>query len=253
MISITILGSGNVAQNLFEAFLTKKEVHIVQVVGRNTSSLSYFNGRANLATYADELQPADIYILAINDDAISEVSAKLNVNGLLVHTSGAIALSDLKNHVQIGVLYPVQTFTIGKQLDFSAIPICIEANSEHSLELLRRLGNILSTAVTSIDSKQRKTLHLAAVFVNNFTNYMYTIGKDICAQNGLDFSLLQPLITETAEKVSAINPFDAQTGPAKRGDQKTLHAHLNLIKDKNHREIYTLLSNNIKERHQLKN
>ena len=252
MISIAILGSGNVAQNLFEAFSTKKEVSIVQVVGRKTSSLAYFKGRVNLATYTDELQPADVYIMAISDDAICDVSAKLKLSGLLVHTSGAIELSDLKNHAQIGVFYPIQTFTAGKLVDFSNIPICIEANNKDNLELLRRLGSILSTSVTSINSKQRKALHLAAVFANNFTNYMYTIGQDICVQNGLEFSLLHPLIIETAEKVSTMNPFDAQTGPAKRGDQKTLHAHLNLLKDKNHREIYTLLSNHIKECHQPK-
>jgi predicted short-subunit dehydrogenase-like oxidoreductase (DUF2520 family) len=252
MITITILGSGNIAQNLFEEFSSKKEVSLAQVVGRKNSNLTYFEGKVNIASYTDELQPADIYIMAISDDAISEVSSKLKLKGLLVHTSGAIALSALKNQKRTGVFYPLQTFTIDKHIDFSNIPICIEANSEKDVELLKRLGETLSKTVTAIDSSQRKALHLSAVFVNNFTNYMYTIGHDICAQNGLEFTLLHPLIMETAEKVMAMNPFDAQTGPAKREDQKTLHAHLNLMKDKNHREIYTLLSNGIKEYHQPK-
>ncbi len=98
MITITILGSGNVAQNLFEAFLTKSDVSIIQVVGRKESALTYFKGRVNLATYDDELHLADIYIMAISDDAISDVSSKLKLKGLLAHTSGAIALSGLKNH-----------------------------------------------------------------------------------------------------------------------------------------------------------
>ncbi len=231
--------------------MTKSDVSIIQVVGRKESPLPILK-EENLATYDDELHLADIYIMAISDDAISDVSSKLKLKGLLAHTSGAIELSGLKNHNRIGVFYPLQTFTVGKLIDFIDIPICIEANNQNDLELLNRLGSTLSNTVTSINSDQRKALHLSAVFVNNFTNYMYTIGQDICLHNELQFSMLQPLIMETAKKVTAMNPFDAQTGPAKRGDQKTLHAHLSLLKDKNHREIYTLISNSIKVRHQPK-
>ncbi|MFD0797846.1 Rossmann-like and DUF2520 domain-containing protein [Maribacter chungangensis] len=248
MISITILGSGNVAQNLFEAFLAKDDVSIMQVVGRKRSSLSYFKGRVALATFHEELLLADVYIMAISDDAIGSVSSKLSLKGLLVHTSGAVPLSDIKNHERIGVFYPLQTFTVGKLLDFRNIPICIEANNAESFQLLKRLGHILSDTVANIDSNKRKALHLSAVFVNNFTNYMYIIGRDICVQNELQFSMLQPLIQETADKIRAMSPIDAQTGPAKRGDLKTLHAHLHLLKEKNQREIYTLLSNSIKAR-----
>lgn len=246
MISITILGSGNVAQNLFEAFLAKQEVSVVQVVGRKLAKLDYFKEKCNLATYEDELQPADVYIMAISDDAISAVSNALKINGLLVHTSGSVPLCALESHQKIGVFYPLQTFTAGKTLNFENIPICIEANQKDDLELLRDLGTLLSTNVQAITSDERRILHLSAVFVNNFTNYMYAIGHDICTENNLDFSLLQPLIKETAEKIRLVDPYEAQTGPAKRGDQKTLHAQLSLLKNKNYREIYTLLSNSIK-------
>lgn len=249
MITISILGSGNVAQNLFEAFFTKNNISVIQVVGRKLSKLDYFKGRVNLATYANELLVADVYILAISDDAIEDLTTKLNLKGLLVHTSGTIPLSGIKNHKNIGVFYPLQTFTAGKLMDFSNIPICIEANNEEGLQLLHRLGKILSNTVNHIDSNKRRALHLSAVFVNNFTNFMYVIGQDICFQNELQFSLLHPLIKETAEKIMVLNPYEAQTGPAKRGDQKTLHAHLKLLKNKNHREIYTLMSNSIKARH----
>ncbi len=246
MISITILGSGNVAQNLFEAFLAKKGISIVQVVGRKLSKLDYFKEKCNLATYEDRLQPADVYILAISDDYIRDVSNSLKINGLLVHTSGSVPLSALESHQRIGVFYPLQTFTAGKTLNFSNIPICIEASHKEDLELLSDLGKMLSSKVQTVISDKRRILHLSAVFVNNFTNYMYRIGHDICSENKLDFSLLQPLIKETADKIMLVDPYEAQTGPAKRGDQKTLHAHLSLLKSKNHREIYTLLSNSIK-------
>lgn len=246
MISITILGTGNVAQNLFEAFLASDTVTMIQVVGRNIEKLNYFKTRASLGTYDDELKPADIYILAISDDAIQEISHSLKLNGLLVHTSGAMPLSILSTHTRIGAFYPLQTFTAGKIMDFSMIPICIEANNEKDTQLLNELANAISSTVKRIDSQKRKALHLSAVFVNNFSNFMYTIGEQICSENAIDFSLLTPLIEETAHKIKSIPPYKAQTGPARRGDQKTLHTHLALLKNKNQREIYTLLSNSLK-------
>jgi predicted short-subunit dehydrogenase-like oxidoreductase (DUF2520 family) len=143
----------------------------------------------------------------------------------------------------------LQTFTKGKIISFDDIPICVEATSEEDLHILKQLGKTLSNTVVEIDSEQRKTLHIAAVFVNNFTNYMYTIGSEICNEHKIDFKLLQPLIKETAAKLDILTPLQSQTGPAKRGDQKTLHNHLQIIKDKHQRELYTLLSNAIKEKH----
>lgn len=246
MISITLLGNGNVAQNLFEAFQKSDSINVVQVVGRTIDKLNYFKGRTSLATYKDDLLPADIYVLAITDDVILDVSNDLKVNGLLVHTSGAVPLSSLNKHNRIGVFYPLQTFTTGKILDLSTVPICIEANNNEDLQLLHRLGNLLGNRVTTMDSSKRKALHVAAVFVNNFTNFMYTIGEQVCSESDIDFSLLNPLIQETAKKIESTSPKLVQTGPAKRGDQQTLHAHLTLLENKNQREIYTLLSNSIK-------
>lgn len=247
MISITILGNGNVAQNLFEAFFESNSINVVQVVGRKIEKLNYFKGRTCLATYKDKLLPADIYLLAISDDAIAEVSHNLKVDGLLLHTSGAVPLSHLNEHSRIGVFYPLQTFSPGRIMDFATIPICVEANNSEDLHRLQTLGILLSNTLTTIDSQKRKALHLAAIFVNNFTNFMYSIGEQVCLDNEVDFSLLQPLIEETANKVRSMSPNVVQTGPAKRGDLKTLHAHLPLLNNKNHREIYILLSNSIKE------
>lgn len=246
MMSISILGSGNVAQNLFEAFIKSEYIHIVQVVGRSTDKLHYVKARTSIATYGDELKPADMYMLAISDDAIQEISDKLTVNGLVVHTSGAVPLSSLGKHERIGVFYPLQTFTTGKIQSFEKIPVCIEANNENDLQRLEELGNRINSRVKRIDSQKRKALHVSAVFVNNFSNFMYTIGEQICSENGMDFSLLTPLIEETVNKIKDMRPYEAQTGPARRGDQKTLHAHLKLLKNKNHREIYSLLSNSLK-------
>ena len=250
MISVVIVGSGNVAQNLFQAFQKSADVTVKQVMGRNREHLAFVNNNALISTEFTSDISADVYILAISDDAISTVGENFkNVEGILVHTSGATPLNAIKSANRPGIFYPLQTFTKGKIISFDDIPICIEATNNEDLEILTTLGKQLSKNVVEIDSEQRKTLHVAAVFVNNFTNYMFTMGSDICAEHDLDFSLLKPLIKETAAKLDTLTPMKAQTGPAKRGDQKTLHKHLQIIKDKHQRELYTLLSNAIKEKH----
>ena len=217
MISVVIVGTGNVAQNLFQAFDKVADVEIIQVLGRNENHLAFAKDKVFIR--------------------------------LIVHTSGASSLEVLSKCNRTGIFYPLQTFTKGKIISFDDIPMCIEAKNEKDFELLLNLGKTLSNTVIEVSSEQRKILHVAAVFVNNFTNYMYTIGADICTENNIDFKILQPLIKETAAKLDDLTPYQSQTGPAKRGDQKTLHKHLQLIKNTHQRELYTLLSNAIKEKH----
>lgn len=246
MVSIVILGTGNVAQNLFESLYQNDEVNLVAVVGRSVNSLAFFKDRTEITTDWTNLPKADIYIMAIKDDAIFKVSEKLEINGLLVHTSGAVSIDALSKHAHTGVCYPLQTFTKNKILEFKNIPICIEAKKEKDLTLLKTVAQMVSGTVEHINSSQRKALHVSAVFVNNFTNHLFGIGKQICEQNDMDFTLLKPLIKETVEKLDVLTPKQAQTGPARRGDQKTLHSHLQLLKEDQHRQIYKLLSNAIK-------
>ncbi len=246
MISVVLLGTGNVAQNLFEALIGTNDINIIKVVGRSDDSLSCFAKKSEVSTDWDNLPKADIYIIAVTDDAIKEVSDKINVSGLVVHTSGSVALSSLSKHDKRGVFYPLQTFTSGILIDFNAIPLCLETHREKDFKILNTLGGKISSNVQVIDSEKRRVLHVAAVFVNNFTNYMYSIGNDICSASDLDFSILYPLIRETANKIEYLSPYSAQTGPAKRNDLKTLHKHLELLKDEKQRAIYKLLSNAIK-------
>ena len=250
MISVVIVGTGNVAQNLFQAFDKEPNVEIKQVIGRNENHLNFAKNKVTISTDFTHIRSADIYILAVSDDSIGLVAEKFqDIDGLIVHTSGATSLDILSKCNRAGIFYPLQTFTKDKIISFESTPICIEANNKKDLELLRNLGKILTFTVIELNSEQRNILHVAAVFVNNFTNYMYTIGAEICKENNLDFKLLQPLIKETAAKLDNLNPYESQTGPAKRGDQKTLHNHLQLLKNTHQRELYTLLSNAIKEKH----
>lgn len=250
MLSISILGTGNLAKHLFDAFLKAKGINVVQVVGRNKEALAQFSKHCTISQDFTTIADADVYLMAVKDDAITEVSEYLShKKGVVAHTSGAIGLEAIQA-VNKGVFYPLQTFTKGKPVSFQSIPICIEAQSKQSLEILRTLGHSISENVHHIDSEQRKKLHLAAVFVNNFTNYLYDVGESLCLDEGLSFDLLKPLILETAEKVQGLSPKEAQTGPARRNDSESMEAHLDLLNNEEHITLYKLLSQAIKKRHE---
>jgi len=250
MLKIVILGTGNLAKHLYTAFIKANAVDIVQVVGRNQKELEQFSMHSTLSNDFAFIADADVYLIAVNDDAITEVSQHLlKKKGIVAHTSGAIGLNAIQP-ANKGVLYPLQSFTKGKTVDFSSIPICIEAEEKESLETLRTLANSISENVHHIDSEQRKKLHLAAVFVNNFTNYLFSIGEELCLEEGLSFDLLKPLISETADKIQAMSPKEAQTGPARRNDTKSMDSHLKLLNKKEHIALYKLLSQAIKQDHE---
>jgi predicted short-subunit dehydrogenase-like oxidoreductase (DUF2520 family) len=161
-----------------------------------------------------------------------------------VHTSGAISMNKLKSNAKKGVFYPLQTFTKNASIDFSEIPICIEAATKKDENLLKILANSISKNTYLINSTQRKSLHVAAVFVNNFVNHMYYLGEEICNKYNVPFEILHPIIKETASKIESLSPFEAQTGPAKRNDTKTIEEHLAIL-TANQQEIYKLLTNSI--------
>lgn len=250
MLKIVILGTGNLAKHLYSAFAKATNVDVVQVVGRNGEALQQFSKHSPISNDFNAIADADVYVIAVKDDVIGEVSKHLsNKQGIVVHTSGAISLKAIQ-HTNKGVFYPLQTFTKGKTVDFSSIPICIEAEEKQSLETLRTLAASISENVHHIDSEQRKKLHLAAVFVNNFTNYLYGIGEELCLEEGLSFDLLKPLIMETANKIQTMSPKEAQTGPARRNDIKSMEEHLELLNKQEHITLYKLLSQAIKQTHE---
>lgn len=252
MLKIVILGTGNLAKHLYTAFLKADGIDVVQVVGRNEKELQQFSEHSAICSNFNAITDADIYLIAVKDDAISEVSQCLmDKNGIVAHTSGAIGLDGLRPKKK-GVFYPLQTFTKGKSVDFSTIPICIEAEEKNTVDTLGSLAAGISKNVHQIDSEQRKKLHLAAVFVNNFTNYLYSVGEELCLEEGLSFDLLKPLINETASKIQTMSPKEAQTGPARRNDVQSMLGHLELLKKEEHITLYKLLSQAIKQAHEKK-
>ena len=243
MIKVILLGSGNVATHLFQAFSKANGVEVVQVFSRTISK--DFPETLQTSDYK-EIKAADVYIICVFDSAISSVSSQLSFeNRLVVHTSGSTDINVLDSKNRKGVFYPLQTFTKNKAVDFSEIPICLEAENVSDYNFLEKVANSISKNVYVISSEQRKALHVSAVFVCNFANHLYTIGNTICVENNIPFEILHPLIEETAKKIKSLSPSEAQTGPAVRNDQKTIEKHINFLTDENQKEIYKILTKSI--------
>jgi len=248
MIQITLIGSGNVAQHLLSAFNKSNDVELVQVFSRKKESVSHLIPFAKITDNLDDLVEADVYIIAVSDDAIGEVSSQLPFkNRLVVHTSGSTSMESLSNNNRKGVFYPLQTFTKCKEVDFKTIPICIESQFNDDYNALKKVADSISDKVFTINSEQRRSLHVSAVFVNNFVNHLYSIGNAICKEHQVPFEILQPLIRETADKIATLSPDEAQTGPARRNDGTTIESHLNFLSDENHKNIYKLLTQSIQD------
>jgi predicted short-subunit dehydrogenase-like oxidoreductase (DUF2520 family) len=250
MTKVIIIGSGNVAQHLIVAFQNSQnmgtEIDLIHVFSRQKESISHLLDLDKITDDLATLEEADLYIIAVSDDAIADVSSQLPFkNRLVVHTSGSISLNALDNDNRKGVFYPLQTFTKNKEVDFKTIPICLESENATDFQLLEKVAKMISDKVFAINSEQRKALHVAAVFVNNFTNHLYQIGSEICQENQVPFEILKPLIAETAQKIMVLSPEEAQTGPAKRDDSSTIEAHEAFLSDENHLKIYKTLTKSI--------
>jgi len=250
MIKVTVIGSGNVAQHLITAFLKSSEIKLSQVFSREKENVAHLIDADKITNDYVSLSESDIYVIAVSDSAIAEVSSKLPFqNRFVVHTSGSVPLEDLDSRNKRGVFYPLQTFTKNKEVDFSIIPTCLESEFDDDYTILENLAEAIKSRHYLISSAQRKSLHVAAVFVNNFTNHLYQIGKDICEEHQLPFEILKPLIAETANKVQNLSPLEAQTGPAKRHDQNTIDRHLALLTNQTQKEIYEILTQSIQHSH----
>ncbi|WP_346883577.1 DUF2520 domain-containing protein [uncultured Algibacter sp.] len=250
MITVVILGAGNVATHLFKTFKKSNDVSVVQWFNRRLEPISAYKNTVDITDDLSTLKDADVYIFAVSDDAIKALSSKLPFeNRLVVHTSGSVSVYDIDKKQKRGVLYPLQTFSKDVDIDFANVPICIETIDKESYPLLKKLADSLGAPTKRINSDQRRVLHLAAVFVNNFTNQLYRIGHEITESEGAEFDLLKPLIAETANKIQDLSPFKAQTGPAKRHDKKTIKKHLKTLQNKQHKDIYQLLTNAIQQTH----
>ncbi len=247
---ITLVGAGNVAWHMGMA-LSRKGYSISRVLDRTASFSKQLAEELNAESSGipeDGIADSDACLICISDDAIAVVIDRLKPgNCLLMHTSGSVPLDVFKEKaVNYGVLYPLQTFTRGRLLDYRRIPFLTEANTPENLVLINQIASSVSDSVTEADSARRLYIHLAAIFASNFSNHMFVLAEKIALEYKLPFELLKPLIAETTAKALDLSPHNAQTGPASRGNKKVIERHLELLKkDPRLQELYGIISKSI--------
>ena len=249
---VAIIGAGNLATHLSKA-LQNAGFDIAQVYSRTETSAKELAGllrvsyTTNISSIVDD---ASLYVISVSDDSIQSVSKSLtSFGGLVVHTAGSIPMDVFSGRLKnFGVLYPLQTFTKQRPVDFLNIPIFIEANTQENLQILQTVAKSISSSVYNASSQEREQLHLAAVFCCNFVNHLYHLAAQVAQQAGFEFKALSRLILETADKaIDSENPKAVQTGPAVRNDVKVMKKHLELLASRpGWQEIYEMLSKNIR-------
>lgn len=255
MNKIVFIGAGNVASHLVPA-LHAKGYDICQIFSRTEQSARMLAETVGAAYTTDTARidnTADIYIYSVSDSALPSLATRIDApNALHLHTSGSTGMDVFAGQAQnFGVLYPLQTFSKSKPVNLGEVTFFIEANNDFARAKTHELAHALSDKVQPLDSDGRKRLHLAAVFVCNFTNHMYEIGSELLQEAGIDFNVLLPLIDETTGKIRTLSPYEAQTGPAVRNDRNIAKKHLDLLHGKRSLdEIYRLISNDIYTVHQ---
>ena len=248
---VVIIGAGNVATHLGKA-IKNAGFQILQIVSRTENSaraLGTLLGVPFTSSEGELNKEADLYIVSVKDDAIVSALTTFSLpeNALVVHTAGSVPMEILKDFsANIGILYPLQTFSKQKNVNFKEIPVYIEANNEDNVSRLLQFANAFSDRAKQVNSENRAHVHLAAVFACNFSNHLYSIASDILEKAGLSFDDMLPLISETTEKIKFLHPRKAQTGPAIRRDSKVIEKQLNALEGRG-KQIYKLITESIQD------
>lgn len=247
--NIAVIGSGNVASHLCKA-LHEAGIAISQLYSRNLASaqaLSATLPNCNPVQSIGDISDVDLVLICVNDSEIQNVLQSLDKHNLRsAYTSGSVPLDALQSVHDLGVFYPLQTFTKGKVMTYSTLPFLIEARENDLAQDLFDLAWTVSNQVHFMSSAQRQKIHIAAVFANNFTNHLIYLSEQYLKEHDLTPELLQPLINETISKANTIGAFDAQTGPARRMDQAVIDTHLAQL-NPDLKKIYSELTESIKK------
>lgn len=242
--TISIIGTGNVAFHLGSAFL-ERGIQIKSFFGRNTEKASELANllQAELCPSLENIE-GDLILICVSDDAIESVLAQLPTASKIAYTSGSVELQQFSQRKNVGVLYPLQSFSKDRKIELFEVPFLIEANTIEFAHELFDLAWQISRKVSFASSSERKVYHLAAVWMNNFTNHLIYQSKEILDKESLNWEFLLPLLKETVNKLDSMNPYDAQTGPARRNDQSIIQQHEKMLSG-SQKEIYTLLTKSI--------
>ncbi len=256
--SVSFIGSGNLAWHLAPA-LDNSGFSVKEVYSKNPTHAEALVERLYEADVKASLDfsssESTIFVIAVSDDAIQEIVREIVLpeDVILVHTSGSQPLEILRFAAtpNLGVFYPLQTFSKTRKVEFQEIPVFIESENSLTKKVLMAMANGISKSIFNITSHERRALHVAAVFASNFTNHMLLLSQEIMKENSLSYDWLKPLIAEMITKSLTIGPENAQTGPARRGDFETLDKHMEFLNDdESLSELYKVISQDIVDRYE---
>lgn len=247
---LVIIGSGNVAYHLANAFV-QNEIELIQIFGRNEENLQEISKNVNIPFSTEKLDDADLYIIAVNDEAVEEVSKLiLKKDCIVAHTSGSLPKEILKGNYRKAVFYPLQTFSKSKTLDYKNIPFFLEAENKEDYLSIENIALQISDNVETSTYEKRKFVHLSAVFACNFVNHLFARAKEITDSQDIPFKYLFPLIEETTQKILEIEPKVAQTGPSIRNDVRITKMQEEML-DGELLKIYQTMNESIKKMYEL--
>jgi predicted short-subunit dehydrogenase-like oxidoreductase (DUF2520 family) len=231
--NISFAGAGRVAEALCkELFHAGYKIDIV--VSESEVSGKVLADSCKASWSPDLLFPvtSKVIIVAVPDRKLKKVleSIRCSNEAVVAHTAGSIGLDVFPEHFgHKGILYPLQTFSKGRKINFIDLPFLLECSDDISAAILKTLAESIGGEVHLLDAEQRRILHLSAVFACNFTNHMLTLSKNVALRAGFTFDILTELIKETFSKAIDSGPENSQTGPAVRNDQNTIKKHLELL------------------------
>lgn len=258
-LTTVVVGSGNIASAIAPALEAAGAIRVRQVYSPTESHARELAEKLDCAEAVSDpkavVSGADLYLIAVKDDAIATLAESLNHidGGVWLHTSGGVDCRVLTQRTpDVGVFYPLQTFSKGRDVDLTEVPVFIEGATPKALQTSRMLAEAISPKVYEADGPKRARLHAAAVFACNFTNHLWAIADEVLRrETQTDLSVLSPLIRETMAKALAGSPAEGQTGPAIRGDQTVIERHKSLLKP-DEADLYDILSEHIMNFHNVK-
>lgn len=251
--TISIIGAGNVASQLAQV-LADKGIEIISVTSKTNASAQVLAGKLNCEVISDisQIPQTDLVLVCVDDDEIQVVINQIPANLSVAYTSGSVEIQSISPRENLGVFYPLQTFSKTRKVEMFEVPFLIEANNSYFAQSLFDLAWKISRNVQFMNSEQRKKIHVGAVMVNNFTNHLVYLADQYFKENELDGKILQPLLKETFAKLESASAYDAQTGPARRNDQEIIAKHLQMLEGKT-KEIYKVISESILKTYSNKN
>lgn len=244
--NIALVGIGKVGSALAKAFARVEDVELL-LISRDISNVLPLAEELNAeaATQISSIPSPDLFIICVPDDAISNVSKIIfqeHPQSSQAHVSGSRhwdILSGPKD--RLGVFYPLDSFGYHLDDELYDTPILIDGCSDEYINELTDLAYEVSDSIYHLDFDQRQYVHLAAVWLNNFSNALAHKAHGILNKGNAPVDVLDKLTQTTFVKIREMGPKNSQTGPAMREDSKTMDKHLKLMNGAD-QELYRVLS-----------